>query len=137
VLVVIDERASREQREAILKILGGEETEPFATIFSVVAAMTETFHDPLSKPIEFEADRAARTGRFAVAGLVEASVEPIRNPVTGAEHSARVTLPEGFEYTEAEFASSTTKSGGPIENDWTGRHAHLCMLHLGPRGVIH
>ena len=136
-LAVIDERASPEQREALLKILTGQETEPFATIFSVVAAMTETMHDPLFRPIEFEADQEARTGRFAVAGLVEARAEPIRNPVTGEEHRARITLPHGFEYLEAEFASSTAKTAGPIENDWTGRHAHFCMLHLGPNGVIH
>jgi hypothetical protein len=136
-LAVIDERASPEQREALLKILTGQETEPFATIFSVVAAMTETMHEPLFRPIEFEVDQEARTGRVAVAGLVEARAEPIRNPVTGAEHRARVTLPHGFEYNEAEFASSTAKTTGPIENDWSGRHAHLCMLHLGPNGVIH
>ena len=136
-LPVIDERASPEQREALLKILGGEETEPFATIFNVAAAMTETVHEPLFRPIEFAADQAARTGHFSVAGLVDAKAEPIRNPVTGAAHQARVTLPDGFEYLEAEFASSTTKTTGPIENDWTGRHAHFCVLHLGPNGVIH
>jgi hypothetical protein len=136
-LAVIDERASPEQREAILKILGGQETEPFATIFSVIAAMTETFHEPLFRPIEFEADHEKRTGHFSVADLVEANVQPIRNPVTGEEHRAKVTLPHGFEYIEAEFASSASKSAGPIENDWSGRHAHFCNLHMGPNGVIH
>ena len=136
-LPVIDERATPEQREALLKILGGEETEPFATIFNVVAAMTEKVHDPLFRPIEFEADQETRTGRFSVAGLVEAKAEPIRNPVTGAEHRAKVSLPHGFEYLEAEYASSTARTGAPIKNDWTGRHAHFCVLHLGPSGVIH
>jgi hypothetical protein len=136
-LAIIDERATEEQRDALLKILSGQETEPFATIFSVVAATTEKFHDPLFKRIEFEADEERRTGRFSVPGIVEASTEPIKNPVTGAEHRAKVTLPHGFEYLEAEYASSTTKTNAPIENDWAGRHAHLCMLHLGPNGIIH
>jgi len=136
-LAVIDERASPEQREALLKILGGQETEPFATIFSVVAAMVSTFHEPVFKPIEFKADQEARTGHFSVSGIAESKVEPIRNPVTGEEHRAKIVLPHGFEYIEAEFASSTSRSTGPIENDWTGRHAHFCMLHMGPNGVIH
>ena len=134
---VIDERATPEQREALLKILTGQETEPFATIFSVVAAMTETFHEPLFKPIEFESDMEARTGRFAVAGMVDGAAEPIRNPVTGEPHRARVTLPHGFEYTDAEYASGTVRATGTVKLDWAGRHAHLADLHLGPNGIIH
>ncbi len=136
-LAVIDERATPEQRDALLKILTGQETEPFATIFSVVANMTEKFHEPVFKAIEFEADQEARTGRFSVEGIVEAKAEPIKNPVTGQPHRARVTLPHGFEYDEAEYASSTTKAAGAITHDWAGRHAHFCELNLGPNGVIH
>ena len=134
---IIDESATTEQRDALLKILSGQETDPFATIFSVLAAMTETFYEPQFKPIVFEADMERRVGQVSVAGLVDAKVEPIRNPVTGAEHRARLSLPHGFEYSEAEFASSTSKSFGPIENDWSGRHGHICILNMGPGGVLH
>ena len=136
-LAIIDERADERQREALLKILSGQETEPFATIFSVIAAMTEKLHPPLFRKIDFETDEDARTGRFSVAGIVDAKAEPIRNPVTGAEHRAKVVLPHGFEYAEAEYASSTVKTLGAIANEWSGRHAHFCTLHLGPNGVIH
>lgn len=135
-MAIVDERATSQQREALLKILSGRETEPFATIFNVVAQMTEKFHEPLFKPIEFEADEESRTGHFSVAGIIDAKAEPIRNPVTGAEHRARVVLPHGFEYREAEYASSTVKTTGPIANDWANRHAHFCTLHLGPTGVV-
>jgi hypothetical protein len=133
---IIDDRATPEQRDALLKIVTGKESAPMATFFSVYAAMTETFHEPLSKPIEFEADFEQRTARFAVEGVVEATAEPIRNPVTGNPHRARVTLPHGFEYDVAEYASSTWKSTGPLVNDLSKRHAHLAMLHIGPNGVI-
>jgi hypothetical protein len=136
-LAVIDERATEQQREALLKILTGQETEPFATIFSVVANMTEKFHEPVFKAIQFEADQESRTGRFSVEGIVEAKAEPIKNPVTGETHRARVTLPHGFEYHEAEYASSNVRATGAVRLDWSGRHAHFAMLHLGPNGVIH
>jgi hypothetical protein len=136
-MAVLDERATPAQRDALVKILTGQETEPFATIFSVVAAMTEKFHDPIFKAIDFEANQEERIGRFSVAGIVDTSVEPIRNPVTGQPHRARVALPHGFEYSEAEYASSTTKATGAVKLDWAGRHAHLAMLHLGPNGIIH
>ena len=46
-------------------------------------------------------------------------------------------MPHGFEYLETEYASGTATTAGAIENDWAGRHAHFCMLHLGPNGIIH
>ena len=38
-------------------------------------------------------------------GLCEFRAEPIRNPVTGEEHRARIQLPNGFEYKEAEMGN--------------------------------
>ena len=135
-LAIVDERADERQRDAILTILAGEETEPGATIFNVLATTLATVHKPQFLPIEFEVDLASRTGRFAVPGVVEARTEPIRNPVTGEPHFARVVLPHGFEYTEAEFASSTTKASGLVAHDWAQRHSHFAMLHLTPNGPV-
>ena len=137
VQTIIDDSADEKQREAVLSILKGDETEPGATIFNVFTAVLDTVHKPLFLPIEFEVDIAARKARFAVPDMVEARVEPIRNPVTGAPHQARVTLPHGFEYHEAEYASSTTKASGPVPQDWASRHAHLFMTHMTRQGVVH
>jgi hypothetical protein len=65
-------------------------------------------HDPIFAPIEFELDLAKRTGRVKIKGVIDTSVEPIRKPITGHEHCARVVLLQGFEYREAEFASGRT-----------------------------
>jgi hypothetical protein len=101
-----------------------------ATIFSVVATMTEKFHEPVFKRIEFEADQNERMGSFSVEGIVEVKAEPIRNPVTGNPHRAKVSLPHGFEYAEAEYASGDWKTMGAIVNDLSKRHAHFAELHL-------
>jgi hypothetical protein len=134
VLAIVDERADEGQREAILKILTGQETEPGATIFNVFAATFTTIHQPVFAAIEFEADIAAGKGRFQVTNLVEATVEPMRNPVTGAPHRVHVQLPHGFEYHNAEYASSTTRAGPPIPQDWSDRYAHLTFLDMTPYG---
>jgi hypothetical protein len=136
VQIIIDERAQPDQRKALESIYKGEETEPMTTFFSVFAAMTEKFHPPMFKRIEIETDLEERTGRLFVEGVLEAAVEPIRNPVTGSPHRAKVVLPHGFEYTEAEFASADWKSRDPIVNDLAKRHAHLTLLHIGTHGVI-
>ena len=135
--LILDERSNEAQRNALFTILKGEETEPGSTIFNVLSPMIETIHKPLFLPIEFEVDVESRIGRFAVPGLIEASVEPIRNPVTGAPHRAKVTLPTGFEYHEAEYASSTVHATGAVPQDWRDGHSHLFMLHMTRQGVVH
>jgi hypothetical protein len=135
-LPVIDERADERQREALLKILAGEETAPGATIFSVFVTTFTTIHPPQFRPIEFSADIAARVGHFAVPGLIEAKAGPILNPVTGRPHRARVVLPEGFEYREAEYADGAARAGAPVTLDWASGHAHFAMLHMTPHGPV-
>ena len=50
---------------------------------------------------------------------------------------ATVDWNEGFEYANAEFASGTITSKGPIALSTKGRHAHLALLHLTGHGVVH
>jgi hypothetical protein len=137
-LLIVDERADDAQRAAIHAIFRGEETEPGATIFNVFANVIETYHEPMRGRIELTADMEKRKGRFSVDGLVAATVTPIRNPVTGEPHRARLTLPHGFEYHEAEFASSEVRTdSGPIALAWSGRHAHFARLHWTRHGPAH
>lgn len=136
VLMVIDERANAEQRNALLTILSGQETAPGATIFNVFAAMLAKVHDPVFANIEFDIDIDKRIAHAAVKGISETTVEPIRNPVTGDEHRVRVALPHGFEYHLAEFASGTVKTNSPVTHDWSSRHSHLAMLDLSTNGAL-
>jgi hypothetical protein len=71
-----------------------------------------------------------------VPGLVEGRGEAIRNPVTGAEHRALINLPAGFEYSQAEMASGTSRASGPIALDLQGTHAHLARFHWSTHGVV-
>jgi len=133
-LPIVDERADEAQRQALLTILSGLETAPGTTVFNVFAATYEKVHEPRFVPIEFEADPAACTARLRVPGLLEATDAPIANPVTGAPHRVRVALPEGFEYREAEYGTSTASAGDPIPMAWNGRHAHIFQMHMTPYG---
>ena len=135
--VIIDERADTAQRDALINILTGQETDEMATMWWVYSAMCPTKLEPLFRPIEFEVDVEARRGHFRVPGIVETVGEPIRNPVTGAEHRARIDLPGGFEYRIAEMGSGTTRATGAIalpglENSY----AQFAHLHLSNRGVV-
>lgn len=135
-LAIVDERANQAQREALLTILSGQEQEPGATAFSVFAGTITKMNEPLFLPIRFSVEADGISGSFSVPGIVEATSEPIRNPVTGAPHRARVGMPGGFEFLAAEFGSSTTRATGTIAHDWAGRHAHVAMLDIGPYGPM-
>ena len=132
--LVVDERADARQREALVKILSGEETEEMATIWWVLGAMSPNKLQPLFMPIDFEVDVEARRARLNIRGLLEATGEPIRNPVTGAEHRARIELPDGFEYRVAEMGSGTSKAIGAIKLDLKDSYGQFAHIHL--RGVI-
>lgn len=133
--VVIDDAADDAQRAALLTILSGGETEPGATIFNVFASVITALHEPRFLPVAFKLDYDRRTGFVSVEGLIETAVQPIRNPVTGDEHRARVSLPKGFEYLEAEFASGGTEATGPVPLSWQSTHAHVAMLDLSTHGA--
>jgi hypothetical protein len=115
--------------------LSGQETEPGATIFNVFATVIDRMHEPAFLPIDFEVDIDGRTGRVAVEGVIDTAIGPIRNPVTGEPHRARVSLPNGFEYKEAEYASGTTEAKGAVRLTWESRHSHVAMLDLSTRGA--
>lgn len=132
---IVDERASPAQREALLRIMRGEDTEPGATVFQVFATTYEKVHDPVFAKIEFEADVDGRTARVLIPGVAETHGEPIVNPVTGATHRARINLPFGFEYDTCEVASGRTRSQGAVALSLQESHAYFARLHLTGRGV--
>ena len=134
---IVDVRANAEQRDAILKIMSGEDTEPGATIFNVFAATYSKVYTPMFKPIIVEVDFDKRTGRFDVEGVVQARIEPIRNPVTGAPTYAQIVLPNGFEYEQAEVGSSHVRTlTAPINLEWQGHHGHIARLDMTGEGVV-
>lgn len=133
---IIDEHANPKQREAIEAVSHGRETEPGSLVWQVFSTTVTEFLPTLYKPITLNIDYAKRTASVKVAGLVEGRAETIRNPKTGAPHEARVTLPAGFEFTESEFVSGTSKTTGPIELQFDGTHAHLARIHWSNHGVV-
>lgn len=137
VQVYIDERASDAQMAALLTILSGQESDPGANVFEVFSHVIDQMYEPQRVPIEFAADVDRRTGRVVVPGVIESVGEPIINPVTGQPHRARLTLPQGFEYHEAEFASSTFRAGGAVAIQSASGHGHFARIEMSGHGVVH
>jgi len=133
---VVDERADARQRAALEAVSQGRETEPGTLIWQVFSATITRRLPTLIKPIELTIDLPARKARVAVPGLLDGRAESIRNPVTGADHQIRITLPTGFEFTEAEVLSGRSTTTGDIPLDLNDTHAHLARIHWSTHGVV-
>ena len=134
--LVIDERASENQREAIRHIVYNVDTDELLTHYSIFCAMCTTIHEPIIAHIELEFDIEERTAHGEVPGIVVSDSEPVRNPVTGKPHRAQIVLPEGFGCTMLETASGTTKATGTVPLDFDNSFASFSKLHMTDRGIV-
>ena len=132
----LDERSTPAQRAAITALTDGTQGHAYFEIFS---AMAPNALEPVVTRIELEYDHDRRRVRLRVPGLAEADVEPIRNPVTGAETRARIDLPEGFEYRLAEQADAVrwrTSAGEKLEMAHEHAYAHLARVEWSSDGSV-
>jgi hypothetical protein len=123
--IIVDDSASSEQRAAIDALVSGSEGGAY---FEIFAAVAPNQLDTLTAPIELQTDRERRLASISIAGIAESRVEPIKNPVTGEEHRARIVLPNGFEYREAENANTVeckTTAEGPLSLTLANTYAQL------------
>ena len=136
-LPFVDQRADEDQRAALLRIMVGEDTDPFATMLAVYASTVTKLHDPVFTAIDFEVDVDGRRGRLSIDGYVEMNGEPIRNKVTGEESRAQIVLPAGFEYEVADVGSASSRTtGGPMQVDFRDSYGQFANLHLSSHGVV-
>ena len=136
-MVIVDEGATAQQRDAIEAIARGRETEPGKLITQIFATTFAHEHPTQVKRIDLAIDAKKRTARVQIADVLDGSVKSIRNPVTGAPHFVSVRLPHGFEFREADFVTGRARtSSGPIALDFDGTHAHIAKVHWGTHGVM-
>jgi len=130
---IIDERASPEQREALFKILSGQNSAE-GTLFHIFSLIVTKMHEPVFAPVTFEFDMEGRRARLRTP-VLETQSQPILNPVTGQPHRIRVVMPEGFEHIEGEVASADIRSTGAIRFETQASHSTLARVVQTPQGV--
>ena len=134
--LVIDESASPEQRDALQKIMTGEDTADMATFWWVFSAMCPTKKETLFAPLHVTIDLEGRTGKLSASGILETEAGPLMNPVSGQPHRARINVPNGFEFHVAEIAKGSTKTTCDIELSHKDSHVHICEIHISGEGVM-
>ncbi len=133
---IIDKRANDAQRQAILSIMTGKETDGMVTHFAVYAAMCEKIHDPVYTDITIDMDMSARAANCKAGSAAAGRGQPILNPVTGKEHRVGIVLPQGFEYGQNECGRGWSSSSGNVAMELKDSYAHWCEIHLNQSGRI-
>ncbi len=84
---IIDEKATPEQRTVLTTLSSGTEGGAF---FEIFASVCPNAPEPLIMPIHCEMDIERRQAKVEIPGVAETLIEPLKNPVTGEEHRARI-----------------------------------------------
>lgn len=116
-LILVDERASEDQRSAIERLLTGEVGGPWG----ILAWTWPTKHGPhaVSYNVSFDSVNT----RVKAGDHVEVECGPIKNPVTGAEVHPGVVLPEGIIFKRGDLGTTTHfRVSHGIEYDHSGKY---------------
>jgi hypothetical protein len=135
-IAFVDEKADERQREALLRIMSGQDTDPFATMFAVFASTLTQMHEPVFTKIDLEVDVDARRGRLHIADYVDMTGEPIRNKATGVDARAQIVIHGGFEYEVADIGSASSRTQGPVQVNTNNTYGQFARLHLGSHGIV-
>jgi hypothetical protein len=116
-VILIDERANDEQREAIETLVSGEVGGPWG----ILAWTWPTVHGPKLVPYEIEIDDIH--SRVKAGTSLEIESAPITNPVSGAEVHPGAVLPEGLIFKTGNFGMSKLfRLSDDVSYDHTGKY---------------
>ena len=135
--VIVDERADPRQRQALTRIVHGEETDEGATHWWVYRSMSDTLHETLIRPIKFDVDLDRRKAHVLIPGVLDSVGRPILSPATGQEHRVRINIPDGIEFEDAEIGSATTTATTAIRLDLADTYGQFNRLRHSGKGVVH
>jgi hypothetical protein len=102
VCLFVDEKASAEQREALLDIGSGKAG---GLPFEILATTMDTLLEPRFVPFDFKLDGLQSSARLGDK-LLHIALEPIKNPATGNPEQVGVNHGTGFIFQTAECASA-------------------------------
>jgi len=127
-LLLVDERADEAQREAIHSLVKGGSGGPWG----ILGWTWPTLHGP--KPVPYELEINGLNSRVRAGDDFELEMEPIRNPVTGAEVTPGAVLPQGIVFKRGDFASGKRYRIPRLGIDHAGKYTAIAPFEYD--GVV-
>jgi hypothetical protein len=116
-VILIDVRADGEQRAAIETLVSGSVGGPWG----VLGWTWPTIHGPHA--VAYDIQISGLETKVSAGDVVEVEVDKIRNPVTGAEVTPSVVLPQGIILKEGDLGTSSTfRVSDGISYDHSGQY---------------
>jgi hypothetical protein len=129
VCLFVDEKASEEQRAALLEIGSGKAG---GLPFEILATTMDTLLEPRFVPFEFNLDGLQSSARLG-GDKLRISMEPIKNPVTGDPEQCAVNHGTGFIFKTAECTSAREGSVAleDISFSYPNKAGFVARIHYG------
>jgi hypothetical protein len=105
-------------------------------IWQIFSTTVEKVLPTLFRPITLRIDYTGRTAQVDVPGVLSGQAGPITHEKFGEGHHVRMTLPNGSEFTEAEFVSGRSTATAELDVSFQDTHAHLARIHWSTHGVV-
>ena len=128
VCLFVDEKASAEQRGALLAIGSGQAG---GLPFEILATTFTTLLEPQFVPFDVKINGLQSTARLGDGFRI--ALEPIKNPVTGADETVTVTHGTGFIFKSAECASAREGSVAvdQMSFSYPNKAGFVAQIHYG------
>lgn len=123
----LDEEGDEAQRQALETLLRGEAGGPWGLFINTYELLD--IH-----PVSFDLELAEHRSRLKIGDLVDLQMEPIKNPVSGAEVHPGTVLPEGLVFNQGYYATSSTyRVEGDVSFDHSGKNTEYApFAYAGP-----
>ena len=127
-VVLVDERANAQQREALLVIASGQAG---GVPFELFAALVSNPLEPRFVPFQF--DIKGKDSRATLGDVVSMALEPIKNPVTGAPEGIRIEreTPIMFQAAEVVSARECRAAVGELNFSWPNKGDFVAQVTYG------
>jgi hypothetical protein len=127
-LHLFDERANPQQRDALLRITSGEAG---GMPFEIIVKTFTKVLDP--QYVKFDFESKGKHAKVSAGKVLNMTVEPIRNPVTGEPESTRVVHETGFVFQSAEvLAGSVCESHADgLRFSWPDKSGFIARIKYG------
>lgn len=125
---LIDEKANEQQREALVKIAGGEAG---GIPFEILAQLTSKAPEPQFVPFEFNINGKESSVKMGDVGAI--ALESIRNPVTGDPEDIRIEHGTGFIFKGADAVSAKEcrASFGELTFSYPDKCGYVTLIKYG------
>ena len=124
----VDEKASQEQRDALIQIASGQAG---GQPFEIIASLVSNLSGPYFVPFQFNLE--GRNSSAKMGDMASMAFEPIKNPVTGEEEGIRVDHDSGFFFKNAEVVSAKemTSTFGELNFSWPNKAGFVAKIKYG------